>query len=57
MPYVLVYYLPENCNPQSRMSYAGATELMRSTAEVGRVVEIESAEELGGIEKVLGGEE
>jgi Cofilin/tropomyosin-type actin-binding protein len=58
VPYVLLYYLPENCNPSSRMMYAGAVELMRSTAEVNRVIEIQSGEELEGIEKKLGsGEE
>lgn len=55
VPYVLLYYLPVNCNPSSRMMYAGAVELMRSTAEVNRVIEIQSAEELEGIEKRLGG--
>jgi Cofilin/tropomyosin-type actin-binding protein len=57
VPYVLLYYLPENCNPSSRMMYAGAVELMRSTAEVNRVIEIQSGEELEGIEKKLGGGE
>ena len=57
MPYVLLYYLPENCNPSLRMMYAGAVELMRSTAEVNRVIEIQSVEELEGIEKRLGGGE
>ncbi|KAK2737426.1 hypothetical protein FQN57_007516 [Myotisia sp. PD_48] len=41
VPYVLLYYLPENCNPSLRMSYAGAVELMRNTAEVNRVIEVE----------------
>lgn len=40
-----------------RMSYAGAVELMRSTAEVNRVIEIEAAEELEDIEKKLAGED
>lgn len=40
VPYVLIYYLPENCNPSSRMSYAGAVELMRNTAEVNKVIEV-----------------
>jgi len=57
VPYVLLYYLPVNCNPQMRMSYAGAVELFRSTAEVNRVVEIADSEELSGIEEKLKGEE
>jgi hypothetical protein len=40
-----------------RMSYAGAVELFRSTAEVNRVVEIADSEELSGIEEKLKGEE
>lgn len=57
VPYVLLYYLPDNCNPASRMSYAGAVELMRSTAEVNRVIEITDAADLQNITKKLGGED
>jgi hypothetical protein len=57
VPYVLLYYLPENCNPSNRMSYAGAVELMRSTAEVNRVIEIQDSSELEDIEKKFEGEE
>ncbi|QVM07753.1 hypothetical protein D8B26_002444 [Coccidioides posadasii str. Silveira] len=55
VPYVLIYYLPENCNPASRMSYAGAVELMRNTAEVNKVIEVEGESEVADIkEKLLG---
>lgn len=37
------------------MLYAGAKELMRNTAEVGKVIEILEAEELETIEAKLGG--
>ena len=57
MPYVLLYYLPDNCNPASRMSYAGAVELMRSTAEVNRVLELSDGGDLEDIEKKLVGED
>ena len=57
VPYVMLYYLPVNCNPNLRMSYAGAVELTRSTAEVNRVLEIHDSEELGEIEKKLQGED
>lgn len=57
VPYVLLYYLPENCNPNQRMSYAGAVEVMRNQAEVSKVIEIESAEDVEDIEKKLSGEE
>lgn len=38
------------------MLYASAKELMRNTAEAGRVIEIQEAEDLEDIEKQLGGE-
>ncbi|KAI9797418.1 MAG: hypothetical protein M1835_000753 [Candelina submexicana] len=56
VPYVLIYYLPVTCNAELRMLYAGAKELMRNTAEVGRVIEIDTAEDLEGLEAKLGGE-
>jgi hypothetical protein len=39
------------------MLYAGAKELMKNSAEVGRIIEIESAEEVESIEEKLQGEE
>lgn len=56
MPYVLLYYLPVTCNNEFRMLYAGAKELMRNTAEVSRVIEIDSAEDLEEIPEKLKGE-
>ncbi|KAI0871577.1 glia maturation factor beta [Hypoxylon argillaceum] len=56
VPYVLLYYLPTTCNAESRMMYAGAKELMRNTSEVGKVLDIESADDLGDIPKQLGAE-
>ncbi|KAL8713048.1 MAG: hypothetical protein Q9220_002908 [cf. Caloplaca sp. 1 TL-2023] len=55
VPYVLLYYLPVTCNAELRMLYAGAKELMRNTAEAGKVIEISEAEELESIEEKLGG--
>lgn len=37
------------------MLYAGAKELMRNTAEAGRVIEIDTAEDLEDIKEKLGG--
>ncbi len=54
MPYVLLYYLPVTCNAELRMLYAGAKELMRNTAEVGRVIEIDSADDLEDLPEKLG---
>ena len=56
VPYVLLYYLPATCNAEARMLYAGAKELLRGEAGVGRVIEIDSAEELADIKEKLGGE-
>ncbi|MCJ1453140.1 hypothetical protein MMC28_003485 [Mycoblastus sanguinarius] len=57
VPYVLLYYLPVTCNAELRMLYAGAKELMRNTAEVGRVIELTDPEDLETIEEKLGGEQ
>jgi len=57
VPYVMLYHLPVTCNSELKMLYAGAKELMRNTAEVGRIIEIEGAEELEGLEETLKGEE
>lgn len=54
VPYVLLYYLPVSSNSGLRMLYAGAKELMRSTAEVGKVLDIDSAEDLEEIPEKLG---
>ncbi|KAH8173276.1 cofilin/tropomyosin-type actin-binding protein [Sarocladium implicatum] len=56
VPYVLLYYLPITCNAESRMLYAGAKELMRNTSEVGRVIDIESVEDLEEIPDKLANE-
>lgn len=53
VPYVMLYYLPITCNAEVKMLYAGAKELMRNTAEVNRIIEIDSAEELEEIEARL----
>jgi hypothetical protein len=55
VPYVLLYYLPITCNAETRMLYAGAKELMRNTSEVGRVIDVESTEDLEDIPKKLEG--
>ncbi|KAL2890376.1 Protein AIM7 [Ceratocystis lukuohia] len=54
VPYVLVYYLPATCNAGAKMMYAGAKELMRSTSNVGKVFDIEDAEDILEIPAKLG---
>lgn len=53
----MLYYLPVTCNSELKMVYAGAKELMRNQAEVGRIIEIDSVEGLEEIEEQLRGEE
>ena len=53
----MLYYLPVTCNSELKMLYAGAKELMRNQAEVGRIIEIDSAGDLEEIEDQLRGEE
>lgn len=53
----MISYLPPTCTNEMRMLYAGAKELMRNTAEAGRLIEIEAAEEVEGIEEKLRGED
>ncbi|KAF1841271.1 glia maturation factor beta [Cucurbitaria berberidis CBS 394.84] len=53
VPYVMLYYMPITCNSEVKMLYAGAKELVRNTSEVGRIIEIDSAEDLEDIEDKL----
>ncbi|KAK4543603.1 hypothetical protein LTR36_005498 [Oleoguttula mirabilis] len=57
VPYVMINYLPPTCSSEMRMLYAGAKELMRNQSEVGRIIEIDSAEDLEDIEERLKGED
>lgn len=54
VPYVLLFYLPVTCNSELRMLYAGAKELFRNTAEVNKVIDINSADDLEEIPEKLG---
>ena len=53
----MLYYLPVTCNSELKMVYAGAKELMRNTAEVGRIIEIQEVEDLDEIEEKLKGDD
>jgi len=53
----MLYYLPVTSNNELKMLYAGAKELMRNTAEVNRIIEIDSSEDVEEIEQQLKGEE
>lgn len=52
-PFVLLYYRPPTSTQNNRMLYAGAVEMVRHEAGVGKVIEIEETEELEEIEKSL----
>jgi hypothetical protein len=52
----MLYYLPVTCNNEVKMLYAGAKELMRNTAEVNKIIEIDTAEEVEEIEGLLKGD-
>ncbi|KAH8758428.1 GMF family protein [Diaporthe sp. PMI_573] len=54
VPYVLLFYLPVTCNSELRMLYAGAKELFRNTAEVNKVIDINSVDDLEEIPEKLG---
>jgi hypothetical protein len=54
VPYVMIYYMPETCNNELRMLYAGAKELVRNTSEVGKIIDIESTDELEDLPSKLG---
>lgn len=53
----MLNYLPPTCSQEMRMLYAGAKELLRNQAEVGRIIELDSAEDLENIEETLKGED
>ena len=52
----MLNYLPPTASGEVRMLYAGAKELLRNTAEVSRLIEMDNAEELENIEETLKGE-
>jgi len=56
VPYVMLNYLPSTANGELRMLYAGAKELMRNTSEVGKIIDIDTPEDLESIEEKLKGE-
>lgn len=55
---MLLAYIPVTCNAEARMLYAGAKELMRNTAQAGRVMDIDSAEDLAAnVASNIGGQD
>ena len=53
----MLNYFPPTSSQEMRMLYAGAKELLRNQAEVGKIIEIDSTEDLEEIEDKLKGED
>lgn len=53
VPYVLLNWMPVTVGNELRMIYAGAKELVRNTAEAGRVIDVFDEEEFGELPDML----
>ena len=53
----MLNYLPPTCSSEMRMLYAGPKELLRNQSEVGRIIELDSTDDLETIEEKLKGED
>lgn len=49
----MLNYMPVTVGAELRMLYAGAKELMRNTAAVGKVIDVADEESLSEIDEVL----
>jgi hypothetical protein len=52
-PYVMLNYMPVTVNAELRMLYAGAKELVRNTAEAGKIIEVSDEDDVVGVKEVL----
>ena len=52
-PYVMLNWMPVTVGAELRMLYAGAKELVRNTAEVGKVLDLTEEDEVVGVANVL----
>ncbi|KAI5858624.1 hypothetical protein BZA05DRAFT_381936 [Tricharina praecox] len=53
VPYVMLSWMPVTVGSELRMMYAGAKELVRNTAEVGKVIDVAEEEEVLAVPEVL----
>lgn len=53
VPYVLIFYMPVTVGTELRMMYAGAKELVRNKAEVGRVLDAADEDDIRGVGEIL----
>lgn len=52
-PYVMLNWMPVTVGAELRMLYAGAKELVRNTAEAGKILEVADEDDIIGVEGVL----
>jgi hypothetical protein len=52
-PYVMLNWMPVTVGAELKMLYAGAKELARNTAEVGKILEVAEEEDIIGVGEVL----
>ena len=53
VPYVMLSWMPVTVGSELRMVYVGAKELVRNTAEVGKVIDVAEEEEVLAVPEVL----
>ena len=53
VPYVMVSFMPPTCSNEQRMIYAGAREMLRNEAGVGKVLDVEDEEGIEGLQERL----
>ncbi|KAA8894625.1 hypothetical protein FN846DRAFT_400919 [Sphaerosporella brunnea] len=56
VPYVMLNWMPATVGSELRMLYAGAKELVRNTAEVGKVLDVAEEEDVLAVQEVLAGD-
>lgn len=52
-PYVMLYYLPRSADSKSKMLYAGATEMFRLAANVMKIIDVASVDDLDDVPSKL----
>jgi hypothetical protein len=53
VPYVMLNWMPVTVGNELRMVYAGAKELVRNTAEVGKVLDVAEEEDILAVKEAL----
>jgi hypothetical protein len=53
VPYVMLNWMPVTVGSELRMMYAGAKELVRNTAEVGKILDVAEEEDILDVKETL----